>query len=57
MAHTFAELELASRHIAEGARRVADQRRRIAELERAGRDTRLSISVLESFQATLAAAG
>ena len=53
MAHTLAELESASRHVAEGARRVADQRRRIAELVRTGRDTRLSIHVLENFQATL----
>jgi hypothetical protein len=36
MVHTLAELESASRHVAEGARRVADQRRRIAELVRPG---------------------
>jgi hypothetical protein len=53
MAHTLAELESANRHVAEGARRVADQRRRIAELVSAGGDTRLSIHVLENFQATL----
>jgi hypothetical protein len=49
MAATFAELELAYRHIAEGAQRVTDQRRRVAEQVRAGRDTRLSMRVLATF--------
>src|SRR5215831_16841589 len=52
MAATFAELELAYRHVAEGAQRVADQRRRVAEQVRAGRDARLSMRVLETFQDT-----
>ena len=52
MAATFAELELACRHVAEGALRVADQQRRVAEQVRAGRDARLSMRVLETFQDT-----
>ena len=43
----------ANRHVAEGERRVAYQRRRIAEQERAGDDTRLSNSVLNSFEIAL----
>jgi hypothetical protein len=49
MAATFGKLELACRHVAEGARRIADQRRRVEEQVRTGRDTRLSMRVLETF--------
>jgi hypothetical protein len=52
MTATFAKLELAYRHVAEGAQRVVDQRRRVAEQLRAGRDTRLSMLVLDTFQIT-----
>jgi hypothetical protein len=52
MAATFAKLELACRHVSEGAQRITDQRRRVAEQVRAGRDTRLSMRVLATFQET-----
>ena len=53
LVHNLADLQEANRHVAEGERRVAHQRRRIAEQEGAGRDTRLSNSVLDSFEITL----
>lgn len=53
MPHKLADLQTANRHVAEGERRVAYQRRRIAEQEGAGDDTRLSNSVLNSFEMTL----
>ena len=53
MVHNLANLQEANRHVAEGERRVAYQRRRIAEQEGAGRDTRLSKHVLDSFEITL----
>ena len=53
LVHNFADLQVANRHVAEGERRVAYQRRRIAEQERAGDDTRLSNRVLDSFEITL----
>jgi hypothetical protein len=53
MAHNLADLQEANRHVAEGERRVAYQRRRIAEQKGAGRDTRLSNRVLDSFEITL----
>jgi len=53
MAHTVAELEVANRHLAEGVRCVTEQRRRIAEQVRTGRDTGLSTRVLKTFEDTL----
>lgn len=53
MAHNLADLQVANRHVAEGERRVACQRRRIAEHEGAGHDTRLSHGVLDNFEITL----
>ena len=53
MVHNLADLEEANRHVAEGERRVVYQRRRIAEQEGAGHDTRLSNRVLDSFENTL----
>ena len=53
MAHNLADLQTANRHVAEGERRIACQRRRIAEQEGAGHDTHLSRQVLESFELTL----
>ena len=53
MAHNLADLHAANRHVAEGERRIACQRRRIAEQEGAGHDTRLSSQVLKSFEVTL----
>jgi hypothetical protein len=53
MAYNLADLETANRHVAEGERRIIYQRRRIAEQEGAGHDTRLSKQVLESFKLTL----
>jgi hypothetical protein len=48
----FAGLELACRPVVDGAQRVVDRRRRVAEQLRAGRDTRLSMRVLDTFQIT-----
>jgi hypothetical protein len=53
MAHNLADLQMANRHVAEGERRVASQRRRISEQEGAGHDTRLSNGVLDNFEITL----
>jgi hypothetical protein len=53
MAHNLADLQMANRHVAEGERRVACQRRRISEQEGAGHDTRLSNGVLDNFEITL----
>jgi hypothetical protein len=53
MAHNLADLHAANRHVAEGERRIAHQRRRIAEQEDAGQDTHLSKQVLDSFEITL----
>ena len=53
MAHNLADLQVANRHVAEGERRVACQRRRIAEQEGAGHDARLSNGVLDNFEITL----
>ena len=53
MAHSLADLHTANRHVAEGERRIVCQRRRIAEQERAGQDTRLSKQVLSNFEFTL----
>jgi AraC-like DNA-binding protein len=53
MTHNLADLQTANRHVAEGERRIACQRRRIEEQEGAGHDTRLSRQVLESFELTL----
>ena len=53
LVHNLADLQEANRHVAEGERRVAYQRRRIAEQEGAGHDTRLSNRVLDSFEITL----
>jgi hypothetical protein len=53
MAHNLADLHAANRHVAEGERRIACQRRRIAEQEDAGQDTHLSKQVLDSFEITL----
>jgi hypothetical protein len=53
MAHNLADLHAANRHVAEGERRIAHQRRRIAEREDAGQDTHLSKQVLDSFEITL----
>jgi hypothetical protein len=46
-------LELANRHIAEGELRIAEQRARIARLERDGRDKTASIKLLNIFEETL----
>jgi hypothetical protein len=51
--HSLADLNTANRHVAEGERRIAYQRRRIAEQEGAGHDTRLSKQVLRNFEITL----
>lgn len=51
--HNLADLHTANRHVAEGERRVACQRRRIAEQESAGHDARLSRQVLSNFEFTL----
>jgi hypothetical protein len=48
-----AELERADHRIAKGNKRVADQRRRVAELERVGRDIRLLKQVLLTLETSL----
>lgn len=53
MAYSLADLHTANRHVAEGERRIACQRRRVTEQEGAGHDTLLSRQVLESFELTL----
>jgi hypothetical protein len=53
MVHNLANLQAANRHVAEGERRVAYQRRRVAEQQGAGHDTRLSNRVLDNFENTL----
>ena len=50
MVHNLADLQTANRHVAEGERRIVCQRRRIAEQEGAGHDTRLSMQVLSNFE-------
>ena len=50
MAHDLADLQTANRHVAEGEQRIVCQRRRIAEQEGAGHDTRLSKQVLSNFE-------
>jgi hypothetical protein len=44
-------LEEAERHVAEGAERIGKQVRRIAELDRKGRDLGLALRLLENFRA------
>jgi hypothetical protein len=49
----LSHLELANRHIAEGEHRIAEQKARIARLERDGRDTTASKKLLNVFEETL----
>ena len=53
MAHSGADLVRADWHVAEGERRVADQRARIADQERNGFDARLSKNVLATLEVSL----
>lgn len=47
------ELALAEQHVADGERRVAEQRERIERLAANGHDTAVAVSLLQVFEETL----
>ncbi|HEX5162430.1 MAG TPA: hypothetical protein VFV88_11970 [Steroidobacteraceae bacterium] len=47
---TYAQLELAERHVAEGAQHLARQHALIAELARDGHDTTTALELLRTFE-------
>jgi hypothetical protein len=53
MAYTLADLELADRHLMEGADRIARLRRSIADAERLGQPTHLADQALTTMLTTL----
>jgi hypothetical protein len=54
MPHQESVLELARRHVAEGEIRVTEQEARISELVRNGQETKLAVSLLDTFKTALA---